>query len=165
MDIDRTKVESLGVSLGDVDQTLQIYLGSLYVNSFNEFGRYWQVTLQAEGGYRARVEDINLLQVRNKWGRMVPLGTLVAVREIGGPVFVTRYNLATAATDHRERAAGDQLRVRDRGHGRAGLQGAAAVHEDRVDRADVHADPGGQHRDVRLRAGGRLRLPGPGGAL
>jgi multidrug efflux pump len=97
MDIDRTKVESLGVSLGDVTQTLQIYLGSLYVNSYNDFGRYWQVTLQAEGGYRARVEDINLLQVRNKWGRMVPLGTLVSVRDIGGPVFVTRYNLATAA--------------------------------------------------------------------
>src|SRR4029078_12433746 len=54
MDIDRTKVESLGVSLGDVNQTLQMYLGSLYVNSFNEFGRYWQVTVQAEGAYRAR---------------------------------------------------------------------------------------------------------------
>jgi multidrug efflux pump len=97
MDIDRTKVESVGVSLGDVNQTLQSYLGSLYVNSFNEFGRYWQVTVQAEGAYRARVEDINLLQVRNKWGGMVPLGTLVAMRDVGGPVFVTRYNLATAA--------------------------------------------------------------------
>jgi len=68
MDIDRTKVESLGVSLDDVNQTLQMYLGSLYVNSFNEYGRYWQVTVQAEGNYRARVEDINLLQVRKQVG-------------------------------------------------------------------------------------------------
>ncbi len=97
MDIDRTKVESLGVALGDLNQTLQMYLGSLYVNSFNAFGRYWQVTIQAEGNYRDRIEDINLLKVRNKWGQMVSVGTLVNVREIGGPVFVTRYNLATAA--------------------------------------------------------------------
>ena len=73
MDIDRTKVASLGVSLGDVNQTLQIYLGSLYVNSFNEFGRYWQVNSRPTGRYRNRVEDINLLQVRNSHGQMVPL--------------------------------------------------------------------------------------------
>ena len=97
MDIDRTKAESLGVSLDDVNQTLQMYLGSLYVNSFNAFGRYWQVTIQAEGKYRARVQNIDLLQVRNNQGQMVPLGTLVKVRQIGGPVFVTRYNLYTAA--------------------------------------------------------------------
>ena len=142
MDIDRTKVESLGVPLHDVNQTLQMYLGSLYVNSFNEFGRYWQVNVQAEGQFRNRVEDINLLQVRNKWGGMVPLGTLVNVREIGGPVFVTRYNLSTAAPDHRQPAAGDQLGRRDRRHRRAGRGDPAAVDEDRVDRADVHADPG-----------------------
>jgi multidrug efflux pump len=97
MDIDRVKVETLGVSLGDVNQTLQIYLGSLYVNSYNDYGRYWQVTLQADGPFRARVEDINLLKIRNKWGGMVSLGTLVNVREVGGPVFVTRYNLSIAA--------------------------------------------------------------------
>jgi multidrug efflux pump len=97
MDIDRTKVAALGVPLDDVNRTLGMYLGSLYVNSFNEFGRHWQVTVQAEGEYRGRVEDINLLQVRNKWGQMVPLGTLVNVREIGGPVMVIRYNLSVAA--------------------------------------------------------------------
>ena len=68
LDIDRTKVESLGVSLGDVNQTLEIYLGSLYVNSFNEFGRHWQVTVQAEGDFRNEVSRVNLLQVRNKSG-------------------------------------------------------------------------------------------------
>lgn len=97
MDVDRTKVAALGVSFNDVNQALLIYLGSLYVNSFNEFGRHWQVTLQADGKFRSRLEYINLLEVRNKSGQMVPLGTLVNVREIGGPIFVTRYNLATSA--------------------------------------------------------------------
>ncbi len=97
MDIDRSKTETLGVSLGDVDDTLQVFLGSLYVNSYNQFGRYWQVTLQADERYRGRVDDINLLQVRNSRGEMVPLGTLVKVREVGGPVMVQRYNLYTAA--------------------------------------------------------------------
>ena len=80
-----------------MNQTLQIYLGSLYVNSFNDFGRYWQVTIQAEGSFRDRVPDINLLQVRNRAGMMVPLGTLAQSREIGGPIFATRYNLYSAA--------------------------------------------------------------------
>ena len=103
------------MSFDDVNQTLSMYLGSLYVNSFNEFGRHWQVTIQAEGQYRNQIEDINLLQVRNKWGQMVPLGTLVNVREIGGPISVTRYNLYTVRPDHRQHAARRQLRRRDRG--------------------------------------------------
>jgi multidrug efflux pump len=97
MDIDREKVAALNVSFDDLNTTLEIYLGSLYVNSFNEFGRYWQVTLQAEGRFRSRVDNINLLRVRNQRGLMVPLGTLVDVREVGGPIFVQRYNLYTAA--------------------------------------------------------------------
>src|SRR5207253_1444435 len=88
MDINRTKIASLGIPLLDVNQTLQIYLGSLYANSYNAYGRYWQVTLQAEGRYRGRVSDVNLLQVRNSQGQMVPLGTLVNIRDIGGPVMV-----------------------------------------------------------------------------
>jgi multidrug efflux pump len=96
-DIDRIKVTALGVSLQDLNDTLGMYLGSLYVTSFNEFGLYWQVTIQAEGQQRNRVQDINQLQVRNKWGQMVLLGTLVNVHEIGGPVYITRYNLYTAA--------------------------------------------------------------------
>jgi multidrug efflux pump len=97
MDVDRTKVTALGCSIGDVNTTLDIFLGSLYVNSFNEFGRYWQVTLQAEGQYRTRLGDVNLLQVRNQSGQMVPLGTLVTLRPVNGPVLVTRYNLYPAA--------------------------------------------------------------------
>ncbi|HKI35566.1 MAG TPA: efflux RND transporter permease subunit [Gemmataceae bacterium] len=97
LDIDRAKAASLGVSLDDVNQTLDMYLGSLYVNSYNEFGRHWQVTIQADAQFRNRVENINLFQVRNKAGQMVSLGTLVTPREIGGPVAITRYNLYTAA--------------------------------------------------------------------
>ena len=97
LDVDRTKVAALGVALTDVNQTLAMYLGSLYVNSFNEFGRHWQVTVQAEGKFRDRVEDVNLFQVRNNAGRMVPMGTLLNLKEVGGPISVTRYNLYTAA--------------------------------------------------------------------
>jgi hydrophobe/amphiphile efflux-1 (HAE1) family protein len=97
LDIDRAKVEALGLKLEDVDQALQTYLGSLYVNNFNEFGRYWQVSLMAEGRYRRRVEDVYQLQVRNRRGEMVPLSTLLRVRDSSGPVMIERYNLYTAA--------------------------------------------------------------------
>jgi multidrug efflux pump len=97
MEIDWSKAAAMGLSPGDVNQALGVYLGSSYVNSFNEFGRYWQVTLQAAGSYRSDVSNINLIQVRNKWGLMVPLGTVANVREITGPIFINRYNLYTAA--------------------------------------------------------------------
>jgi multidrug efflux pump len=98
LDIDRSKSEALGLSFDDVNQTLSMYLGSLYINSFNQFGRHWQVNIQLEGDFRNRVEHINLLHVRNKWGEMVPLGTLVRAREFGGPIAVTRYNLYAASS-------------------------------------------------------------------
>ncbi len=97
MNIDRLKTASLGVSLDDVNKTLEILLGSLYVNSFNDFGRHWQVTVQAEGQFRNRTDDINLFEVRNNRGQMVPLGTLVELKEINGPSSVTRYNLYQSA--------------------------------------------------------------------
>jgi multidrug efflux pump len=97
LDIDRTKAASLGLTFDDVNQTLEMYLGSLYVNSFNDFGRHWQVTIQAEGQFRDRQSDFKLLQVRNQSGQMVSLGTLATPREIGGPIAVSRYNLYTAA--------------------------------------------------------------------
>jgi multidrug efflux pump len=98
LDIDRAKCATVGVPLNDVNQTLDMYLGSLYVNSFNDFGRHWQVTIQAEGQFRNQPQDINLFQVRNQAGQMVPLGTLVRLKEVGGPLSVTRYNLYRAAT-------------------------------------------------------------------
>jgi multidrug efflux pump len=98
LEIDRTKVAALGVSLNDVNQTLAMYLGSLYVNSYNDFGRHWQVTIQAEGDFRNQLEDINLLQVRNNQGQMVQMGTLLKPKPIGGPISVTRYNLYRSAS-------------------------------------------------------------------
>ncbi len=97
LDLDRTKAFALGVPLADVNQTMQVYLGSLYVNSFNEFGRYWQVTVQAQGSSRNDVSDVKLLEVRNKYGEMVPLSTVANLREVSGPVMVQRYNLYVAA--------------------------------------------------------------------
>ena len=87
---------------------MDIYLGSLYVNSYNEFGRHWQVTIQADGNFRTRKEDISLFQVRNKSGQMVPLSTLLTVREIGGPISVTRYNLYTSAAQFNGKIAAGQ---------------------------------------------------------
>jgi multidrug efflux pump len=98
LDIDRTKVASLGVSLNDVNQTLDVYLGSTSPGWYNEFGRSWQVTLQAEGPYRADIKGINLFYVRNNQGQMVPLSTLVTPREVGGPISITRYNLYQSAS-------------------------------------------------------------------
>jgi multidrug efflux pump len=115
LDIDRSKCAALGVPLNDVNQTLDMYLGSLYVNSFNAFGRHWQVNIQAEGEYRDHVEAINLFKVRNQAGQMVPLGTLVTAQEIVGPISVTRYNLATAAAINGnilpELSTGDAMKI------------------------------------------------------
>ncbi len=97
LDVDRVKCQALGVPLNDVNQTMQINMGSLYVNSFNEFGRHWQVTVQAQGKFRTRPSQVSYLEVRNNRGEMVPLGTLIRLRDISGPVSITRYNLYAAA--------------------------------------------------------------------
>ncbi|HEY2837950.1 MAG TPA: multidrug efflux RND transporter permease subunit [Pirellulales bacterium] len=97
MDVNRSKVRAMGVSIYDLNQTLQIYLGSLYVNNFNIFGRSWQVNIMADGHFRNEIKDIDLLKVRNNRGEMAPLGTLVDIRSVNGPVMVTRYNLYPAA--------------------------------------------------------------------
>jgi hydrophobe/amphiphile efflux-1 (HAE1) family protein len=100
LEIDRTKCMTLGVLVSDVFSTLQVYLGSYYVNNFNEFGRIWQVNVQADPRFRDRVADIRLLQVRNNQGQMIRLGTVLDVRNTSGPVSVMRYNMysATAIT-------------------------------------------------------------------
>jgi multidrug efflux pump len=97
LDIDRTKCKVLGVEVSDVFNTLQVYLGSYYVNNYNQFGRTWQVNIQADQRFRNRVDDIRQLQVRNNQGQMIRLGTLLDVRDTSGPVMVLRYNLYSAA--------------------------------------------------------------------
>ena len=97
VDVNRQQCEALGVAPGDVFSTLQIYLGSLYVNDFNLGGRTWQVNVQAEGQFRKQVEDVKRLKVRNKAGGMVPLGTVMNIEDIAGPLILTRYNEYPAA--------------------------------------------------------------------
>ena len=100
LDIDRSQCLALGVQVSDIFNTLQYYLGSFYVNNFNEFGRTWQVNVQADQRFRDRVDDILALQVRNSQGQMVRLGAVMDVRDTSGPVAVLRYNLysSTAIT-------------------------------------------------------------------
>jgi HAE1 family hydrophobic/amphiphilic exporter-1 len=91
-DLDRNKAKLLGLSLPDVFNTLQIYLGSLYVNDLNLFGRTFRVTMQADKGARAAATDISRLYVRNATGDMVPLSTLGQLRPIVGPETVPHYD-------------------------------------------------------------------------
>jgi multidrug efflux pump len=97
VDLDRTKAKQLGVPITDVFDTMQIYLGSLYVNDFNRFGRVYQVRAQADAPFRAHPEDIGQLKTRNAAGEMVPLSSLVTVNKTYGPEMVVRYNGYTAA--------------------------------------------------------------------
>src|SRR5258708_3968410 len=103
VDIDRAKVESLQVPIQDVFTTLQVYMGGLYVNQFNKFGRTWQVNIQADLRYRTSAEILKQLKVRTNpgpgqgTGQMVPLGTLARADRSTGPVLVMRYNMYTSA--------------------------------------------------------------------
>ncbi len=97
VDVDRAKCESLDVDVSDVFNTLQVYMGGAYVNLFNKFGRTWQVNLLAEPNYRREVDSLKQLMVRNKQGEMIPLGTLVDVRDKGGPAIISRYNMYLSA--------------------------------------------------------------------
>ncbi len=91
-DLDREKAEQLGVPVTDVFETLQIYLGSLYVNDFNAFGRTYSVRVQADAKFRAQPEDIGKLKVRSASGQMIPLSALLKVNATTGPERTNRYN-------------------------------------------------------------------------
>jgi multidrug efflux pump len=97
VDLDRVKAKQQGVSVTDVFDAMQIYLGSLYVNDFNRFGRTYQVRAQADAPFRSHPEDILQLKTRNNQGEMVPLSSLVNVHSSFGPEMVVRYNGYTAA--------------------------------------------------------------------
>jgi multidrug efflux pump len=106
LDIDRVQAKSLGVSMVELFNTLQVNLGSLYVNDFNRFGRTWQVNVQASDSYRSQLADLTRIKVRNVGGQMVPLSALVRVREVPGPVMVARYNMYPAAAINGNAAQG-----------------------------------------------------------
>jgi HAE1 family hydrophobic/amphiphilic exporter-1 len=97
VDIDRTRAEMLGVSVDRVNDTLQTYLGSVFVNDMNLMGRVWRVTAQADAPYRRTQDDLAMLKTRAANGAMVPLGTLASFHETTAPFRVPRYNLYPAA--------------------------------------------------------------------
>ncbi len=97
VDLDRVKAKQLGVPVTEVFDTMQIYLGSMYVNDFNRFGRVFQVRAQADAPFRAHPDDILQLKTRNAAGDMVPLSSLVTLKQTFGPEMVVRYNGYTAA--------------------------------------------------------------------
>jgi multidrug efflux pump len=97
IDIDRHQAQTMSVDMGEVFSSLQVFLGSLYINDFNRFGRTWQVNAQGDAKYRSQVQDLNQLKVRNKSGGMVPLASFAKVRDTIGPVMIIRYNMYRAA--------------------------------------------------------------------
>lgn len=97
VDIDRTRAEMLGVNLDRVNETMQTYLGSVFVNDMNLMGRVWRVTAQADAPYRRSLDDLAALKTRASNGAMVPLGTLASFTESTAPFRVPRYNLFPAA--------------------------------------------------------------------
>jgi len=105
-DVDRVKAKQLGVPLQTIYQTLQINLGSLYVNDFNQFGRTYQVRVQADAQFRSQADQIAQLKVRNDKGEMIPLSSLMRVKDSYGPDRVQRYNNFVAAELNGGPAAG-----------------------------------------------------------
>jgi multidrug efflux pump subunit AcrB len=97
LNLDRTQAKTMGVSIGEIFNVLQVYLGSLYINDFNRFGRTWQVNAQAAANFRKEIEDLNQLKIRSDSGKMVPLGTLATIEDRSGPVLIMRYNMYPAA--------------------------------------------------------------------
>ena len=95
--VDRDKAEALRVPVSEVNQALEVFLGSAYVNDFNYLGRTFRVTAQADGQFRQSIDDIGRLWVRNMDGQMIPLSAVVTARESAGPSRVPRYNLYPAA--------------------------------------------------------------------
>ncbi|MDY0041376.1 MAG: efflux RND transporter permease subunit, partial [Desulforhabdus sp.] len=105
-DVNRTQAKTLDIPISAIFDTLQAYLGSVYVNDFNKFDRVYRVNVQADSAFRRRVEDIRQLEVRNNQGEMVPLGTVVKVERSLGPQIISRYNMYPSAAVNGSAAPG-----------------------------------------------------------
>jgi HAE1 family hydrophobic/amphiphilic exporter-1 len=104
--VDRSKAEKLGVTVGQVFDALENYIGSSYVSQFNKFGQVFQVYVQAEAQFRVRPSDLLDLKIRTPAGQMVPLGTLIDMKSAQGPSLISLYNLYPAATISGQQASG-----------------------------------------------------------
>jgi hydrophobe/amphiphile efflux-1 (HAE1) family protein len=122
-DIDRVRAEMLGVSATDVFRTLEVYVGSAFVNEFNYLGRTYRVTAQADGHFRQELDDIGNLKTRNAYDEMVPLSSVTAFEDITGPYRVPRYNLYPAAE-----IQGGTLPGYSASYGLAKMEELAAIH-------------------------------------
>ena len=96
-DINRKKVKSQGLSIKDVNDSLQGYIGSQYINNFNQFGRFWQVNIMADLPFRDHIKNLQLIKMRNDQGEMVPFASVIDLQQTTGPAMVMRYNLYGAA--------------------------------------------------------------------
>ncbi len=165
LELDRSKCLALGVQVTDVFNTLQVYVGSYYVNNFNNFGRTWQVNVQADANFRDQAHDIKKLQVRNQQGQMIPLGSLLTIHGQSGPVAVMRYNMYSAAAILGNTApgigSGEAISRMEAIADRQMPRGTIA----RMDRADLFAKERRQHRTLRLWPGGDVCLPRSGGPV
>lgn len=106
LDIDREKAKMSGIDLNEIFQTLQVNLGSFYVNDFNFLGRVWKVMVQADDEFRNDIDDVGKLEVRNSSSEMIPLSSIVKMKEISGPDRIQRYNLYRSAEISGSTAAG-----------------------------------------------------------
>jgi multidrug efflux pump len=166
VEVDRVKAKAQGVPLTELFDTLQAYLGSAYVNDFNMFGRTWQVIAQADGPFRDNVEDIANLRTRNAAGEMVPLGSMVQVKQSYGPDPVIRFNGYPAA----DLLGEADPRVLSSGEAMAKVTALAQQvlphrHGDRMERPELPAGHPGQGGDGGVPAGGAAGLPGAGRAV
>ena len=158
-DIDRVRAEMLGVNTDDVFQTLEVYLGSQYVNDFNFSGRTYRVTAQADGNFRQDLHAIGNLKTRNAKGEMVPLSSVASFRNITGPYRVEHFNLFPSAA-----VQGGTQPGYSTGYGLAAMEQIAHASTARrlrllVDRARLSGEACRQHRHLRVHGLGGVRVP------
>jgi multidrug efflux pump len=110
VDLNRNAAMTKEVEIHEVFETLQVFLGSLYVNDFNLFGRTWQVIVQSDMRFRDQLDDIARLKIRNQHGQMVPLGSLANIEMQNGPLVLTRYNMYPASFINGAASAGTSSR-------------------------------------------------------
>jgi len=145
--VDRVKAKAQGVALTNLFETLQVYLGSSYVNDFNLFGRTWRVYAQADGDFRKRVEDIANLKTRNDKGEMVPIGSMVKISQTYGPDPVFALQRLSGGRLHRRGQSSHAVLGAGDGHdGRACQAGAANGMTIEMDRPQLPGGHPGQRR-------------------